>query len=1275
MKKGKLIFVGLALFFCLIGIYKLVLAQTSCYFKGPETSPDLLRLSSLDISGNGNLLVGDTVTVGFNLQNYGQSDIKLGSKGIFAAGFDPSSSDASFGFSYANAILKPGQTVSFKASRVLDKEGVWTIWPSYQIVSGKTEKLGPDNWRACPLSVAAAQKDSDQDGVYDESDNCPSAYNPNQEDIDGDKIGDACDGCDDRDWDQDKIKNCSDKCPDQPEIFNQYQDEDGCPDEKPQETKDSDQDGVDDSKDNCPNAYNPDQKDGNSNNQGDACEQRTDGQDLPEENKESPVSLVTGLPAETAGNVNLNINASRVPTEEISVPCDLSGTIWNFKYLSKTLKVRICEAERIGGGCLPTPPFTCTGGAVSCKEGGASWLENVSRVWTGEEAYRNPGPLSYRARVGCGSSYLITPSYEPFEQECQWQGRFSPTRSNFVNMSGTSQTGYDFNFTANELTPPSVNMISDDVRRPATFKGEGNFKVLVNAFDASGIKNIKITGSYTVKYFSADETGPLETGRGDETVTVDRSCSISPCDVFLPYYAGGKQISFDLHISACDNNGNKIETTYNHVFPDNSGDLVVAATDPVQVIYDAPLVKNKNTAFRIKVNSTFPYPTEAKFRLDLPPDKWSMTSRSGSYLLGFTPGWRYKDLWGPIKIPANARNHEIMLPIIADWQKELDYDSTADREGKVLRGREVSGVWGLDVRLLPIPAADRVNYSVSIDPENQISETNERNNIINSVEYSTAKTKAWRFLFIPYRDGSGGGMCAPTEGMRQGGAKRQLEYVLATFPIAENKIEYGFSYTNFSLGCGGDPDGQCEYARAFNVSRGEFLRWMARLALDEGYDFGVAIGCGGGGGAGGSDKAVFIGADGNEALLAHEFNHVVSPVSDVYSRDCYSSWNESYCEKPDGQRFYCCWQDYNDEKDRRESNGVDPMEGCTVDCGQNETSGCDGACCHARCQPGCAAAGGVNYYAPDLRIDLPATNGFWANEWQKKESKQYFMDGPRGDNWMTARSVRDSGFSFCPSPDINVDYDGYLNLLNNPRFKSASDPQGLLVSGTINKNGTVKFDPFVYLPETFLDLEPNSGGDYQFVLLDENKKELSKSGFDVYFYQYDPGGGPLEETSFAYRIEWKEGTSLIELRNKAGQVLASRQVSKNKPEIEVVYPNGGEVFKIGKKIELNWQASDADGDELFYSLAVSSDGGKSWLPVDMDLKTTSYELNTAALRPGDYLLKVKASDGVNTSQDVSDKTFEVKAVKKIKNLYFLAWGVAMLILLGILWKKKFVRKK
>jgi len=133
----------------------------------------------------------------------------------------------------------------------------------------------------------------------------------------------------------------------------------------------------------------------------------------------------------------------------------------------------------------------------------------------------------------------------------------------------------------------------------------------------------------------------------------------------------------------------------------------------------------------------------------------------------------------------------------------------------------------------------------------------------------------------------------------------------------------------------------------------------------------------------------------------------------------------------------------------------------------------------------------------------------------------------------------------------------------------------------------------------------------------------------------------LDSVPFVYRIEWKEGTKKIELQDKDGNVLASREVSPNKPEIKVLHPNGGEVFAKGEKIKIRWETSDKDNDVLTCSLAISQDG-ENWLPIDIDIKANEYELNTIGLKEGEYLIKVRTTDGVNTAEDVSDGMFSIK---------------------------------
>jgi OOP family OmpA-OmpF porin len=82
--------------------------------------------------------------------------------------------------------------------------------------------------------------DTDGDGITDDADKCPNEA----EDKDGFQDDD---GCPDNDNDGDGVPDASDKCAMEPEDKDGYQDDDGCPE------ADNDGDGLPDSADKCPN--------------------------------------------------------------------------------------------------------------------------------------------------------------------------------------------------------------------------------------------------------------------------------------------------------------------------------------------------------------------------------------------------------------------------------------------------------------------------------------------------------------------------------------------------------------------------------------------------------------------------------------------------------------------------------------------------------------------------------------------------------------------------------------------------------------------------------------------------------------------------------------------------------------------------------------------------------------------------------------------------------------------------------------------------------------
>jgi len=121
-------------------------------------------------------------------------------------------------------------------------------------------------------------------------------------------------------------------------------------------------------------------------------------------------------------------------------------------------------------------------------------------------------------------------------------------------------------------------------------------------------------------------------------------------------------------------------------------------------------------------------------------------------------------------------------------------------------------------------------------------------------------------------------------------------------------------------------------------------------------------------------------------------------------------------------------------------------------------------------------------------------------------------------------------------------------------------------------------------------------------------------------------------------VPWHPDTARISIWH-GEQVLAGRDVSPNPPTVQVISPNGGEVVE-GESAVVTWSGSDADGDPLTFTLLYSADGGETWLTLATDIEDMSYEVDTSLLAGSEEaLVRVMASDGVNTTSDESDAYF------------------------------------
>jgi OOP family OmpA-OmpF porin len=204
---------------------------------------DYWRVQPFLLAGYGGLtsLTGDSTVV----PNDTWSFVHAG--GGFKVGFTPR-----FGLRFDGRVLVPWTALPVipHNSGVRGYTGPdFEIFGGLYLNFGEVEKIQIFSKERIIERTAVVKKsgDKDGDGIPDDIDKCPNE----PEDKDGFQDQD---GCPDLDNDGDGIPDAIDKCPNEPEDKDGFQDDDGCPD------PDNDKDGIPDGLDKCPNE--PEDKDG-----------------------------------------------------------------------------------------------------------------------------------------------------------------------------------------------------------------------------------------------------------------------------------------------------------------------------------------------------------------------------------------------------------------------------------------------------------------------------------------------------------------------------------------------------------------------------------------------------------------------------------------------------------------------------------------------------------------------------------------------------------------------------------------------------------------------------------------------------------------------------------------------------------------------------------------------------------------------------------------------------------------------------------------------------
>lgn len=208
-----------------------------------------------------------------------------------------------------------------------------------------------------------------------------------------------------------------------------------------------------------------------------------------------------------------------------------------------------------------------------------------------------------------------------------------------------------------------------------------------------------------------------------------------------------------------------------------------------------------------------------------------------------------------------------------------------------------------------------------------------------------------------------------------------------------------------------------------------------------------------------------------------------------------------------------------------------------------------------------------------------------------------------------------------------------------------------VIQCTLFRTGEVVLRPWysvpLGVPDQTLMGQTGADGMYSVRMLDAGRSDLGRTYFNVTFATVTHHEELDEEVveqvdSVDCVINAKQyaGTRYVQIVDPEGTVLAEREVSPVGPTVELLTPNGGEEVDIGSGMQVSWTANDPDSDNLTYFVSYSEDGGETWIPVASNLTSTEYAWSTAGVAPtAECLVKVMATDGFNTAEDVSDAVF------------------------------------
>ena len=188
------------------------------------------------------------------------------------------------------------------------------------------------------------------------------------------------------------------------------------------------------------------------------------------------------------------------------------------------------------------------------------------------------------------------------------------------------------------------------------------------------------------------------------------------------------------------------------------------------------------------------------------------------------------------------------------------------------------------------------------------------------------------------------------------------------------------------------------------------------------------------------------------------------------------------------------------------------------------------------------------------------------------------------------------------------------------------------VTGSVDlETGVVEISPAVYIGSA---LNLQAPGDIAFSL-----RDVAGNEFDTFTVAASLEQGDLEEGEGAQAARLFIGTfalpdqplGSLEISDTSG-VLATVYGSPNSPAMTLLSPLPEDVID-AESVTIDWEVSDADGDDVFTSVFYSHDG-VMWKPLALNTSSNSLEVSRFELMGSDEAyLRFSVSDGLNLTVD------------------------------------------